>query len=408
VTTPQRVLVAAGLLAAGAVWLGCAVLLWDTVVPGNLELPTLDEHDYFTRQQLEEAESYESFLRWDYVLSQVALVTVLGLYAWRGARFMKESAAGRIGTGMLLGMIGLALVWIVQLPFSFAAHWWQRRHDVTDMGYVEWFFSDWAALAGEFMFICLALLIVMGFAGVLGDRWWVAGAPLFVGLGMFFAFLYPYLVTETEPLRDPELRAAAERLAAAEGVPDIEVKVEDVREYTTSPNAYAAGLGESRVVVLWNTILDFDEDEVVVVLAHEFAHHARDHLWEGVGWYALFAVPGTYLIARFTRRRGGMARPEAVPLSLLVVVLLQLLAQPIDNVISRHQETEADWVALDETRDPEAARDLFRDFTAEAGAEPDPPTWAYVFLDSHPTIMQRIAMVEAWEGRSAEQGDETP
>ena len=396
--------IAAGLVAAGALWILCAVLLWDTVVPGNLDQPELDERDYFSPAQIEAASDYEAFLRWDYVLSQIALVVVLGLYARRGVRFMRESAAGRIGTGMMLGMIGLALVWIVQIPFSLAAFWWQRRHDVTELGYVDWFFADWGALAGEFIFICLALLIVMGFAGTLGNRWWVAGAPLFVGLGMFFAFLYPYLV-DTHRLEDPTLRADATRLAAAQGVSDIEVRVEEMSEFTTSPNAYAAGLGDSRVVVLWDTILEFDQDEVVVVLAHEFAHHSRDHLWEGVGWYVLFAVPGAFLIAVFTRRRGGMARPEAVPLSLFVLVVLQLLAQPVLNVISRHQEAEADWVALQETRDADAARGLFRDFTAEALAEPDPPGWSYVLLDSHPTILQRIAMVEAW---SAQHGDKTP
>ena len=396
--------IAAGLAATGALWILCAVLLWDTVVPGNLDLPQLDERDYFSPPQIEEASDYEAFLRWDYVLSQFALVIVLGLYAWRGLRFMKESAAGRIGTGMMLGMIGLALVWIVQIPFSLAAFWWQRRHDVTELGYVDWFFADWGALAGEFIFICLALLIVMGFAGALGNRWWVAGAPLFVGLGMFFAFLYPYLV-DTHRLEDPTLRVDATRLAAAQDVSDIEVRVEEMSEFTTSPNAYAAGLGHSRVVVLWDTILEFDEDEVVVVLAHEFAHHSREHLWEGVGWYVLFAVPGAFLIAVLTRRRGGMARPEAVPLSLFVLVVLQLLAQPVLNVISRHQEAEADWVALEQTRDPDAARGLFRDFTAQALAEPDPPGWSYVLLDSHPTILQRIAMVEAW---SAQHGDKTP
>ena len=397
----RRAALAVGLAAAGALWVLCAALLWDSVVPGSLDLPEIDERNYFSATQIEEASDYESFLRWDYVLSQVALLAVLGLYALRGARFMKESAAGRIGTGMLLGMIGLALVWLVQIPFSLAAFWWQRRHDVTDLGYLDWFSADWGALAGEFLFICLALLIVMGFAGALGDRWWVAGAPFFVGLGMFFAFLYPYLLTDVHGLRDPGLRAEAKQLAAAQGVSEIEVKVQEMGEFTTSPNAFAAGLGESRVVVLWDTILSFDDDEVVVVLAHEFAHHARDHLWEGVGWYALFAVPGTLLIARFTRRRGGMARPEAVPLSLFVLVVLQLMAQPVLNVISRHQEAEADWVALQQTRDPAAARELFRDFTAEALAEPDPPAWSYVLFDSHPTILQRIAMVEAWKARSA-------
>ena len=60
------------------------------------------------------------------------------------------------------------------------------------------------------------------------------------------------------------------------------------------------------------------------MIAHELGHVARDHVWKSIGWFALFAFPGTYLIARVTRRRGGMARPEAVPLALLALVVLGL------------------------------------------------------------------------------------
>ena len=71
---------------------------------------------------------------------------VLALYAKWGHRFMGESAAGPIGTGMLLGMVGFALVWVAQLPFDVAELWWERRHHLTHVGYAARVFGDQQAL----------------------------------------------------------------------------------------------------------------------------------------------------------------------------------------------------------------------------------------------------------------------
>src|SRR6185312_15267226 len=99
--------------------------------------------------------------------ARLVLIAVLVLYARRGQVLMRESAAGRIGTGMLLGMLGFAIVWLAELPFGIAGLWWERRHDATEMGYVEWVIANFFGLGGQFLFICLALGIVMGLAGPL-------------------------------------------------------------------------------------------------------------------------------------------------------------------------------------------------------------------------------------------------
>jgi STE24 endopeptidase len=91
-----------------------------------------------------------------------------------------------------------------------------------------------------------------------------------------------------------------------------------------------------------------------------------------------------------------MGVPEAVPLSLFVLVVLGLLALPLENAISRHREAEADWVALRTTRDPAAATALFRRFVPTTLDEPSPSTFDYLLRENHPTIMQRIAMAQAW------------
>jgi STE24 endopeptidase len=336
------------------------------------------------------------------VVSQVAVLAVLAAYATWGARFLRESAAGRIGSGMLLAMLGLGFLWFVQLPFGLVELWWQRRHGISEQDYVTWTVDTWFALGWEFLFICLAIVIVMGLAGPLPNWWWLPGGAVFVGLAALFAFTLPYLLPAQRSLRDPAIEATARRYEAELDLPRIPVRVQEMRTYTSAPNAEAAGIGPTRRVILWDTLLDgrFGDDEVNVVIAHELGHHAREHIAKGIGWYALFAFPGAFVIARATRRRGGMSRPEAVPLSLFVLVALSFAALPLQNVITRRMEAEADWIALETTEDPEAAGELFERFSVTGLEDPNPPGWSYLLTQTHPTIEQRIAMAEAWRRRA--------
>lgn len=302
---------------------------------------------------------------------------------------------------MLLGMLGLGLVWLAQLPFELVSHWWQRRYGIAEGGYLEALLANWGALGGAFLFVCLALLIVMGLARKLGERWWLAGGPVFVALAVLFAFVQPYLVTQTHPLRDAALRRTLDDYERAQGLGHVPVRVQEVSDLTSSPNAFAAGLGPSRRVVLWDTLLDgrIDDAGVRVVLAHELAHLSRRHIPKGLAWYALLALPGAWAIARATRRRGGMGEPAAVPLGLAVLVALQVAAFPVVSAVSRHLEAEADWVALRTTADPGAAEALFEEFSRISLDDPSPPTWSYLLFASHPTIEQRIAMARAYASR---------
>ncbi len=137
------------------------------------------------------------------------------------------------------------------------------------------------------------------------------------------------------------------------------------------------------------------------MLAHEFGHIWHRHIWRALLWFALFAFPIAWLVARVTRRSGGMGEAAAIPLAVLTIVVVGLLTAPFQNAVSRRYEAEADWSALRATRDPAAGAKLFEDFQRTSLAEPNPPTWAYLWLGTHPTIAQRLAMVEAWRARSA-------
>jgi STE24 endopeptidase len=177
-------------------------------------------------------------------------------------------------------------------------------------------------------------------------------------------------------------------------------------------NAIAQGIGPSRRVVFWDTILQdpFSEGEQRLVLAHELAHHSQGHLPEGVGWFALFAIPGAWVLMRSTRGRGGMGAPESIPLALFVVAVLLVASAPAANAISRRMEAEADWKSLQVTRDPDSLELLMTHFAETAFADPEPPGWTQLLFGSHPTLADRVAMARAWaaEGDTAEPAAAAP
>jgi STE24 endopeptidase len=95
-----------------------------------------------------------------------------------------------------------------------------------------------------------------------------------------------------------------------------------------------------------------------------------------------------------------MGAPEAVPLALLVVVVFQLVTTPLASTISRRMEAEADWKALQVTRDPASLEGLMIGFSETGLGDPAPPAWAQLMLGTHPSLADRVAMARAWAERS--------
>ncbi|MES1247421.1 MAG: M48 family metalloprotease [Actinomycetota bacterium] len=361
--------------------------LWRTSVPA-LHTPKLHASTVFPAGVLHRARRYSRGARDLWLAGALVKILVLGLYARFGVRWTRESAAGPIGTGMLLGMLGFALVWLAQLPFSVLDVWWRHRYGISG-SYVRATVGNWLLLGVSFAFLSGALAVVMGLARVrvLERAWWLPAAPVFVGLTTLFAFVSPWLLGG---------RPYREDVATLERIEQVHVPVR-VLDNVDEPNAFATGLGVSRRVFLWRPITEppFTQRDDAFVLAHELGHLAHSHIWKSIGWYALFAFPLAFLVALATGARGGMGTPEAVPLAIFVLVVLQLVQLPLRNAVTRRMEAEADWSALRATHDPAAGRDLFRKLASITLEDPNPPWWDYALLENHPTLLQRIEMTYA-------------
>jgi STE24 endopeptidase len=387
---------------AGA-WLVAVALLWRTSVPGDLRLSGADMHRYFSPAEISEAARYERFLYVVWALELVATIVALIVLSVRAPKLVRSVGLGRVGSGVIVGMVMLVTLWFVSLPFGFAQQWWAARHGLAPNDYLAWLVAPWAQLSFEALFALTTIAIVMGLAGRLGERWWIPGAPVFAALALLFALLGGYVAgIGTKPPRDASLRASIRTLEQREHVSGTPVTVQKVSNVTDEVNAFTIGFGPSSRVVLWDTLLDerFTPGEVRVVVAHELGHVAHRHILKGVAWFALLALPLAWLVTLSTRRRGGLASPASLPVAMLALVVLNFLAAPVENAVSRRYEAEADWSALRATRDAASARKLFVDFERTSLQQPNPPSWAYLWLENHPTLAQRLAMVERFATRT--------
>ena len=327
------------------------------------------------------------------------------LYARHGERFTRESAAGRIGTGMLLGMLGLR----VRLAGPAAVR--PRRScggsaATTSPTRATWS-GSWQLVLGSAAcssFVCVAILIVMALAG----RCATAGGSRRRRCSWRSACCSP----SSGPFLMPRPRPAAGRPAGRrtpagsqreQGVAGHPGRGRGGGRVHDEPNAFATGLGPTRRVILWDTLLDgrFTEREVRVVLAHELGHHSRDHIWKLIGWFALFALPVAWVIAlaHAPARRHVRGRAPCRSRSSSLVVL-QIATTPAQNVVIAPLRGRGGLGLARRRRATRAPRaSCSRSWRETSLADPDPPGPGHTCC-SRPIrrSMQRIAMAEAWRG----------
>lgn len=398
----------AAVLGLAAVWIASGALLWRTEVP-RLSLPELDPRDYFPADALERIAEYRRVSRLLFLASLGAQLVVLGVLVWKAGALADALAGlgrGRLRTGVLVGLAVALSLWLATLPLGAGSHWWRRRYGLSEQGYGGWLRDHVLALGVQAVLVAIAVAGAMWLAGRLGGSWWLAGAPVLVAIAVLFVLAQPLVIeplfNRFEPVSDRALAGRIEALARAEGVEVDDVLVADASRRTTTANAYVAGIGPTRRVVLYDTMLDgrFPEGEILSVAAHELAHVGRRHLWKGLAWFALLAIPAVYVLARLTEARGSLAEPRLVPLALAAAFAFVLVTQPLQNVISRRYEAEADWLALEATRDPDSAVELDRRLVLTSLADPEPPAWVTYWLGTHPPPIERIAMAEAFRSRT--------
>ncbi len=232
--------------------------------------------------------------------------------------------------------------------------------------------------------------------------WWAPAAGGSVLVGTVLAALAPVVLdpifNDFTPLEEGDTRRDVLDLAQAAGVKVGEVFSVDASRRTTAANAYVTGLGPTKRVVLFDTLLDrSNRDEIRVVVAHELAHVRHRDVPRGVLYAAAVAPAATLAVQRLSwRLNPEPSTPAALPALALAAAVVTAPIGLIGNRLSRAIERRADAFSLELARAPEAFVSFERTIALQNVADLRPPRWVSRFLATHPPTAERIGMALAY------------
>src|SRR5215208_4616933 len=299
-----------------------------------------------------------------------------------------------------------ALSWLSSLPVAyFGSHEVERRFGLTKQSNGGWLGDQAKSLL---LGVLLQTPLVTAAYAVIRRRprdWWliIAGAsvPLTVVLSNLAPVLLMPLFNRFQPLREERLAARMRALVARSGVRISDVYEMDMSRQSEKPNAMFTGLGNTKRIVLGDTLLaGFSEDEVEAVVAHELGHQVHGDIWRLIGFGAGAGFGLAWLLSRIaplavrrTSEQTGvseLADEASLPVLALLMTAMGFVLMPMQAAFSRAIERRADRFAVELTRNGEAYARAMEGLAAQSLADPDPPRPVVVMLYSHPPIVERI------------------
>jgi STE24 endopeptidase len=339
----------------------------------------------------------------------LALLLALGLTSG-GARLV-----GAFGHVWALRVVGAAVTLVLLgelagLPFAARGRVVRARFGLVTQGWGGWAVDRLRGLLVSLPLTLGALFAVYGLAGV--TRWWWVWAALgAAAVTVLLSFLAPLvfepLFNRFTPMEPGPVREGLLALAARNGVAVRDVLVADASRRTTALNAYVSGIGGTRRIVVYDTLLTTAEPrEVELVVAHELGHVVHRDVARGTVLGAVGAAVGVCVLAAVVSwgpllDAAGVAHfadPRSAWLLAAAGAVGGTLAGPLGAALSRRIERRADRHALDLTSAPGAFVAMQRRLAVTNVADPAPPRLPHALFGTHPTTAERIAAARAWAG----------
>ena len=302
-----------------------------------------------------------------------------------------------------LGLFG-CITQVAGLPFDFLrGYWLEHRYGLSNLSLAGWIKDHIKGVAVGGTLTALGVELIYAVMRNWPQHWWIICALAFIGFVVLLANLAPILIFpiffKLKPLENAALTARLVELSRRAGTRVRGVFEWKLSEKSKKANAALMGLGNTRRIILSDTLLaKFRDEEVEAVLAHEFGHHVHHHIFQGIGVQATATILGFYLIDRtlgwLTPHFGfqGTADFANLPLLVLVTMALSLVLLPVVNAHSRGMERQADNYALRAIPSREFFITSMEKLAVLNLAERRPHPWIEFIFHSHPSIEKRIAM----------------
>ncbi len=364
-------------------------------------------------QRQEKAKEYARIRRLLLVVDLSLAAALLLLFIFSGASsILKEGITGLTEDDWAIVALYLAALFtlysFLTLPLSYYSGFvLPHRYGLSTQTLRAWL---WDQVKGGLLGLVLGTLVMEVIYYLLRafpNHWWLLTGAFILFFTVVLSNLTPILIVplffKLTPASDEELVERLTRLAQRAGTQVQGVFTMDLSSKTKAANAALMGLGNTRRVVLGDTLYErYTPDEIGAILAHELGHHVHRDIWQGIILQTLGTLVGLYLV-HLSLKWGaayfafeGPGDIAAFPLFALIMGAFGVISMPLGNTYSRWRERAADEYALRATEDPEAFISAMVKLANQNLADVDPEPWIEFVLYSHPAISKRIRHGEAF------------
>jgi STE24 endopeptidase len=356
---------------------------------------------------------------WDvlWTVAACVLLLVTGMSRRMSELSRRLSRRRWISTLIYIAQFLIAL-FLLELPWSIYSDFVrEHRYGLSEQAFGGWMRDQLVIAGANVVIFALALTLIYAAVRRAGARWWLWATGLSFATLMIVQLILPVyilpLLNDYKPLPEGAVKEAVLSLARANQVPTNHVEWFDASKQTTRISANVAGLLNTTRIALNDNLLNKSSlPEIKAVLGHEIGHYVLNHVWKApillalvIGLaMALLSAAMDAALARWGGRLGlaDRADPAALPLAVALFSIIFFLLTPMQNLIVRSYEGEADAFGLNAAREPYGWATAAMRLSTYRKIRPG-KLEEFVFFD-HPSGYERVHAAMIWlkENQAAE------
>lgn len=379
---------------------------------------------YISLEQHQKSLAYHESYYWVEMLETLLKTAIFLAFVYTGLlnmldQWLRGFITVDIHRGMAFYLILSGGSFLFNIPFELYATFGIEQK----FGFNQQTWKLWIVDQIKSLLLSLVLTVPLGYAGLAfmqysGEYWWLYCWAMLFAYSMFITMIYPIFIApifnKFTPLESGELRTKLEQLAAKANFSMANVYVMDASKRSTHSNAYFAGFGKTKRLVLYDSLLkDFTPDEVANIVAHEIGHHHHHHIIKqvllsqvtSILFLYLLSITishpylyQTFLITSYTPADSTHYLYLGLFFVMIIVSLVLSFFAPAFNWLSWRFESQADAYGLQLAENREAMKTMFVKLADKNLANLTPHPLYARFHYSHPPIWQRLQDLGLVEG----------
>ena len=370
-------------------------------------------HPLLDKEKQLQAKRYEKEKRLLGLASMtLSLVILLGFYFSGLSAWLANLQIGNsiIWTFLLYVLSFQTILIFFGLPLSFySGYIHEHKWNFSNLTVKNWL---WEQLKG-FLVGLILMIILLGLLfwimAAYPQSWWLIAGLAFACVSVILATIFPVVIlpifNKYTPVKNKELTDTLERILSEGGLRSSGFFKEDMSRQTKKENAFLAGLGKTRRVVLGDNLMEnMSVPEIESIIAHEVGHYKNRHIWknlvigtlEGVIAFFILNLAMRSIFSQFLTSTGWNLTLFPV-FVILAGSISVFLFSPFSNALSRYFEKRADRYALENIQDKKAFMTAMAGLADRNLSNAYPEWWVKLLYYSHPPVGERLAMAENYK-----------